>query len=214
MSKERRDMLRAYGAKLVLTDAKKGMLGALEEAERLHSETEGSMILGQFDNAANAYAHYMTTGPEIYEDTDGSLDIFIASIGTGGTVSGVGKYLKEKNSSIKIIGVEPSESPLITKGYSSPHKIEGIGANFIPKNYDPSVVDEIVTVSSAKAMECGRIFAQSEGILVGISSGAALAAAKKLCDSGLYKGKRIVILLPDSGDRYLSGDMYKQSKEV
>ena len=156
----------------------------------------------------------MTTGPEIYEDTDGSLDIFIASIGTGGSVSGVGKYLKEKNSSIKIIGVEPSESPLITKGYSSPHKIEGIGANFIPENYDPSVVDEIVTVSASEAMKFGKIFAHSEGILVGISSGAALAAAKKLAESGLYKGKRIVILLPDSGDRYLSGDMYKQSKEV
>ena len=214
MSIERRAFLSAYGATLVLTEGSKGMKGCIEKAEEIHKNTENSFILGQFDNPSNPLSHYMTTGPEIYEDTDGALDLFIASIGTGGTVSGVGKYLKEKNSSIKVIGVEPTESPLITKGYSSPHKIEGIGANFIPKNLDRSLVDEMVTVSAKEAMECGRTFASSEGILVGVSSGAALAAAKKLCDSGLYKGKRIVILLPDSGDRYLSGDMYKQNKEV
>lgn len=208
MSKERRDMLRAYGAKLVLTDGKKGMLGALKEAERLHSEIEGSMILGQFDNAANAYAHYMTTGPEIYRDTDGEDIVFVATVGTGGTLTGCARYLKEKNPRITVIAVEPESSPLLSKGYAGAHKIQGIGANFVPSVLDRSLIDRIITVSDEDAFRYGREFALSEGIIVGISSGAALSAAVTLAKEDEYKDKTIVALLPDSGDRYLSSEMF------
>lgn len=207
MSVERQMLLKAYGAKIVLTPGSKGMAGAVEESERICKETENAVILGQFDNSDNPLAHYETTGPEIFDDTDGKIDIFIAGIGTGGTISGVGRYLKEKNKNIKIIGIEPESSPVITKGISGVHKIQGIGANFVPKNLDLSVCDEIVTVSNENALSMGNTVAKSEGLLIGISSGAAVSAAVEIAKK--EKDKNIVVLLPDGGEKYLSTEMYK-----
>lgn len=207
MSLERRKLLKAYGAEVVLTDGKLGMQGAVEKAKQLNKTIENSFIAGQFDNPSNVLAHYLTTGKEIWDDTDGKVDVFVACIGTGGTISGVGKYLKEKNNDIKIIGVEPLSSPLINKGVSSPHKIQGIGANFIPKNYDDSVVDEVICASDEDAFNYSKILAKTEGVFVGISSGAALSCAIKLAQNEEYKGKNIVALMPDTGDRYLSTEL-------
>ena len=208
MSVERRMLLKAYGAEIVLTDGKKGMSGAIEKANELAEKYEGSFIPSQFENEANPLAHYETTGPEIWEDTSGEVDIFVAGIGTGGTISGTGKYLKEKNPDIKIVGIEPSDSPLITKGVSGSHKIQGIGANFIPKTFDEKICDEIIAVDAEDAFEAGRSLAEKEGILVGISSGAALHAAKLLAKREGNRGKNIVVLLPDSGERYLSTGLF------
>lgn len=206
MSEERIKLIRAYGAKVVLTDGNKGMAGAIEKAEELHSNIEGSIIAGQFANPSNTYAHITTTGPEIWKDTDGDIDILVAGIGTGGTITGTGKYLKEKNPSIKIIGAEPLSSPLITQGKSGGHKIQGIGANFIPEILDMNIVDEVVAVPDDAALKYGREFALDEGVLVGISSGAALWAAGEIAKK--YPGKKIVVILPDSGSRYLSTEMF------
>ena len=201
-------LMRAYGAELVLTDGSLGMKGAIDKAEQLAAEC-GGVVMGQFENPDNPLAHYETTGAEIWEETNGKIDIFVAGIGTGGTISGTGKYLKEKNSNIKIVGVEPSNSPYLTKGIAGAHGLQGIGAGFIPKTLDTGVYDEVITVSEEEAYAEGRAFAQSEGILVGISSGAALSAAKTLARRDENKGKKIVVLLPDTGDRYLSTDMFK-----
>ena len=208
MSVERQMLMRAYGAELVLTDGSLGMKGAIDKAEQLAAEC-GGVVMGQFENPDNPLAHYETTGAEIWEDTNGKIDIFVAGIGTGGTISGTGKYLKEKNPNIKIVGVEPSNSPYLTKGIAGAHGLQGIGAGFIPNTLDTCVYDEVITVSEQEAYAEGRAFAQSEGILVGISSGAALSAAKKLAQRDENKGKKIVVLLPDTGDRYLSTDMFK-----
>ncbi len=208
MSEERRKLLRAYGAKVVLTDGAKGMEGAVREAERLNAEIDDSIIIGQFDNPSNPQTHYLTTGKEIYQDTDGKIDILVAGIGTGGTISGAGKYLKEKNQKIQIVGYEPESSPLITKGCARAHKIQGIGANFVPKNFDKKVVDIIKTVSDKDAYEYARILARKEGIFVGISSGGAVKCAVDLAKQKENEGKIIVAILPDSGDRYLSTDLY------
>lgn len=208
MSVERQMLMRAYGAELVLTDGSLGMKGAIDKAEQLAAEC-GGVVMGQFENPDNPLAHYETTGAEIWEETNGKIDIFVAGIGTGGTISGTGKYLKEKNPNIKIVGVEPSNSPYLTKGIAGAHGLQGIGAGFIPKTLDTGVYDEVITVSEEEAYAEGRAFAQSEGILVGISSGAALSAAKKLARRDENKGKKIVVLLPDTGDRYLSTDMFK-----
>ena len=208
MSVERRQLLSAYGAEIVLTEGAKGMAGTIEKAEQLKNEIEGSFIPSQFDNPHNPEAHEKTTGPEIWRDTDGKVDIFIACIGTGGTVSGTGRYLKKMNPEIKVIGVEPDESPLITKGYAAPHKIQGIGANFVPDNLDMSVVDEIVTVKGEDAYSACREMAQKQGLLVGISSGAALCAAKKIAQRPENKGKNVVVLMPDSGERYMSVGLF------
>lgn len=208
MSVERQMLMKAYGAELVLTDGSLGMTGAIAKAEQLAAEC-GGIVMGQFENPDNPLAHYETTGAEIWEDTNGEIDIFVAGIGTGGTLSGTGKYLKEKNPNIKIVGVEPSNSPYLTKGIAGAHGLQGIGAGFIPKTLDTGVYDEVITVSEEEAYAEGRAFAQSEGILVGISSGAALLAAKKLAQREENKGKKIVVLLPDTGDRYLSTDMFK-----
>ena len=208
MSVERQMLLKAYGAEIVLTDGKKGMLGSIEKAQELHKEISNSFIPSQFDNADNPEAHYLTTGPEIFLDCDGEIDVFIACIGTGGTVSGIGKYLKEKNKNIKVIGVEPYDSPLITKGVAGPHGIQGIGANFIPENLDMSVIDEVVTAKIDDATALCRLVAKKQGLLVGISSGAALSAAIEISKRNEYKGKRIVALLPDSGERYMSVNLF------
>ena len=210
MSVERRNLLKAYGAELVLTEGAKGMKGAIEKAEELCKEIEGAIILGQFDNPANAEAHYRTTGPEIWEQLDKNVDIFVAGAGTGGTISGTGKYLKEQNSEVKIVAVEPADSPVLSKGTAGPHKIQGIGAGFVPKIMDVEICDEIMTISNEDAFEYGRAFARAEGILVGISSGAALKAAADLAKRPENAGKNIVVLLPDSGDRYLSTPLFSE----
>ncbi len=210
MSVERRNMLKAYGAKLVLTPGKEGMKGAIAKAEELQKEIPGSFIPGQFSNPSNPKAHLLTTGPEIWEDTDGDVDIFVAGVGTGGTVSGIGKYLKSKNPDIQIVAVEPSGSQVLAGEKAGPHKIQGIGAGFIPDTLDTSVYDEIIPVTDEEAFVNGREIARSEGILVGISSGAAAAAARKLAMRPENKGKNIVVLFPDNGDRYLSTPMYTE----
>lgn len=209
MSVERRKLLAALGAKIVLTPGAAGMKGAIDEAEKLRNETPGAVILGQFLNPANPAIHYRTTGPEIYEALDGKVDVFVAGVGTGGTVSGVGKYLKERNSDVRIVAVEPKDSPVLSGGKPGAHKLQGIGAGFIPATYDPKVVDEIVTVETEEAFEATRRLAKTEGILVGISSGAALHAATSIAKKPEYAGKNIVVLLPDTGERYLSTALFE-----
>ncbi len=208
MSIERRNLLKAYGAEIILTEGKLGMSGAVEKAEELAKTIPNSFIAGQFYNPVNPKVHYETTGPEIWRDTDGKVDIFIAGVGTGGTVSGVGKYLKEQNKEIQIVAVEPFDSPLLSKGVAGPHGIQGIGANFVPENLDRDVIDEIITVKTEEAFAAGKKMARLEGVLVGISSGAALHAAKMLALRPENKGKTIVVLLPDTGERYLSTPMF------
>lgn len=208
MSVERINLIKAYGAEVILTEGAKGMTGAIEKAELLHREIPDSIIAGQFINPANPLAHYKTTGPEIWQDTEGKVDIFVAGIGTGGTVSGTGRFLKEKNPDIKIVGVEPASSPFITEGKAGAHKIQGIGAGFIPENLDLNVVDEVITITNEDALKTGNLIAKKEGILVGISSGAALYGAKILAERPENEGKTIVVLLPDSGERYLSTEMF------
>jgi len=209
MSVERRNMLKAYGAELVLTPGTEGMVGAVKKAEELQKEIPGSWIAGQFVNPANPEAHYLTTGPELYDQMDGKIDIFIAGIGTGGTISGTGKYLKEKNPNIKVIGLEPAASPLLTEGHAGPHGLQGIGANFIPDALNREIYDEIVTITDDEAFEMGKFIARNEGILVGITSGAALACAIKVGSRPENKGKNIVCLLPDGGDKYLTTKMFE-----
>lgn len=210
MSVERRNILRAYGAKLVLTEGAKGMKGAIEKATELAAASDNTFIPQQFENEANVKAHYETTGPEIWNDTDGNVDIFVASVGSGGTVSGTGKYLKEKNSNIKVYGVEAAASPVLNGGNAGPHKIQGISAGFIPKIYDKSVVDEVIDIEDDEAFDNGRMLAQTEGLFIGISSGAAISAAIKLAQKDENENKLIVVILPDSGDRYLSTALYHQ----
>ena len=208
MSVERRQLMKAYGAELVLTDGTKGMKGAIEKADELAKEIPNSFIPGQFVNPSNPKAHYETTGPEIFEDTDGEVDIFVAGVGTGGTVTGVGEYLKEKKPSVKIVAVEPESSPVLSKGVAGAHKIQGIGAGFVPEVLDTKVYDEIIPVSNEAAFETGRLIGRSEGVLVGISSGAAAYAAVELAKRPENAGKTIVVLLPDMGDRYLSTPLF------
>lgn len=209
MSAERRTLMTAYGAELVLTDGAKGMKGAIEKAEQLATEIQGAYIPGQFDNPANAKAHFETTGPEIYDDTDGKVDIFVAGVGTGGTITGVGEYLKSKNKDIRIVAVEPIDSPYLSTGKSGAHKLQGIGAGFIPKVLNTDIYDEIIMVHEESAYLASRILAKREGFLVGISSGAALWAAFEIALRPESEGKNIVVLLPDTGDRYLSTEMYQ-----
>lgn len=208
MSVERRNLLKAYGAELVLTDGAKGMKGAIAKADELAKEIPHSFIPGQFVNQANPAAHFATTGPEIWEDTDGKVDIFVAGVGTGGTVTGVGKYLKSKNPNVKIVAVEPATSPVLSMGVAGPHKIQGIGAGFVPETLDTNVYDEIFAVENDDAFATGKAIARAEGVLVGISSGAAVYAATELAKRPENKGKVIVALLPDTGDRYLSTPMF------
>ena len=210
MSVERRMMMKAYGAEIVLSEGSKGMKGATAKAEELHQSIPGSIIPGQFDNSANPRAHYKTTGPEIWEDTDGEVDIFIAGVGTGGTVSGVGKYLKEKKSSVEVIAVEPKGSPVLSEGHPGPHKIQGIGAGFVPKTLDTSIYDKVVTAVEEDAYKAARDMGKREGILVGISSGAALSVAIEEAKKPENEGKTIVVLLPDTGDRYFSTPLFKE----
>ena len=210
MSVERRQLLAAYGAELVLTPAKEGMNGAVKRAEELAAQTPNSFLTGQFNNPANPSAHYRSTGPEIWHDTDGQVDIFVAGVGTGGTVSGVGRYLKEKNPAVKIVAVEPAASPLLSGGTAGGHGLQGIGANFVPENFDRGVVDEVIPVWEKDAYAATRLLAGTEGILVGISSGAALHAAGELARRPENAGKTIVALLPDTGDRYLSTPLFQE----
>lgn len=209
MSVERRRLLSAYGAEIVLTEGVLGMKGAIAKAEELAASIEGSFIPAQFDNSANPEAHYNSTAPEIWKDTDGMVDILVAGVGTGGTVSGIGKFLKEKNKNIKIVAVEPSASPLLSEGRSGAHGLQGIGANFVPENLDLSLVDKIITVSENDAYEAARLLAKTEGILTGITSGAALCAASTLALREENNGKNIVVILPDTGDRYLSTPLFE-----
>ena len=204
MSVERRNLMKAYGAELVLTPGSEGMKGAIAKAKELASQIENSFIPGQFENPANPTAHYKTTGPEIYEQTEGKVDIFVAGVGTGGTISGIGKYLKEKNPEVKVVAVEPASSPVLSTGKGGAHKIQGIGAGFVPETLNTNIYDEIITVENEDAFATGKEMAKTEGILVGISSGAALYAAKELAKREENAGKTIVVLLPDGGDRYLS----------
>lgn len=210
MSAERRTLLKAYGAELVLTPGELGMAGAIEKAEELHAQIPGSIIAGQFDNPANPLAHYLTTGPEIWDDTDGAVDIFVAGMGTGGTVSGTARYLKEQNPAVQVVAIEPAASPLLTKGYTGSHGLQGIGANFVPKNYDASLIDEVIAVAEEDAYRTGRLLARSEGVLAGITSGAALYAAETIAKRPENRGKHIVVLLPDTGDRYLSTPLFQE----
>ncbi len=211
MSVERRKLLKAYGAELVLTEGARGMSGAIEKANELADEIEGSIVLGQFDNPANPAVHKSTTGPEIWDQTDGKVDILVAGVGTGGTITGVGEYLKEKNPEVKVIAVEPAGSPVLSTGNKGTHEIEGIGAGFVPDVLDTAIYDEIITVEDGDAFREGRAFALSEGILVGISSGAALAAARTIAGRAENAGKTIVVILPDSGDRYLSTELFEDA---
>ncbi len=208
MSVERRKLLKAYGAEIVLTEGSKGMAGAIEKAEELAKEIPNSFIPGQFDNPANARAHFLTTGPEIYEDTEGELDFFVAGVGTGGTITGTGQYLKKKNPKIQVVAVEPASSPVLSKGQAGAHEIQGIGANFVPKVLDQKVYDEIMPITNEDSYEFARIVGKAEGILVGISSGAALKAAYDLALRPENQGKSIVVLFPDTGDRYLSTPLF------
>ena len=208
MSVERRNLLKAYGAQIVLTDGAKGMKGAIAKAEELAKETPGSFIPSQFTNQANPAIHEATTGPEIWQDADGKVDVFVAGVGTGGTLTGVGRYLKKQNTGVRVVAVEPETSPVLSQGTAGPHKIQGIGAGFVPETLDTKVYDEVLPISNEDSFKYGRQFAQKEGVLVGISSGAALAAAVQLAKRPEYKGKNIVVLLPDTGDRYLSTELY------
>ncbi len=211
MSIERRNLLKAYGAEIVLTDGAKGMKGAIVKADELAKEIPNSFIPGQFVNPENPKMHYLTTGPEIWEDTAGAVDAFIAGVGTGGTLSGVGKFLKEKNPAVKIIAVEPATSPVLSQGRAGAHKIQGIGAGFVPETLDTNIYDEIIAVENEDAFKFGREFSRAEGVLIGISSGAALAAAVQIANRADFKNKNIVVLLPDTGDRYLSTDLFKDA---
>ena len=208
MSVERRSLLQAYGAQIILTDGNKGMSGAIEKANELQNEIDGAVILGQFENPANPNAHFITTGPEIWEDTDGKVDIFVACVGTGGTLSGTAQYLKSKNPDVQIVAVEPEKSPVLSGGNAGPHKIQGIGAGFIPKTLNTEVIDEIVKVSDDDAMQTANEFSKTEGVLVGISSGAAMWTAMKLAKRVENTGKNIVVILPDSGERYISTGIF------
>jgi len=210
MSKERRNLMKSYGAELVLTEGKLGMTGAIAKAKEICQATPNSFIPSQFDNHANPKAHYLTTGPEIWRDTDGKVDIFVAGVGTGGTLSGVAKYLKEQNPNIEVVAVEPADSPVLSQGKSGAHGIQGIGAGFVPENLDTSLFDRVMTVTTEEAYEAGRNLAKTEGIMVGISSGAALFAAKQIAAEPQNEGKNIVVILADAGDRYLSTDMYNR----
>lgn len=210
MSVERCTIMKAYGAELVLTEGAKGMAGAIAKADELAKEIPGSFIAGQFVNPANPKAHFETTGPEIYEDTDGKVDIFVAGVGTGGTLTGTGRYLKSKNPGVKVVAVEPASSPMLSKGVAGAHKIQGIGANFVPEVLDTTIYDEIIPVPDEAALETGRMIGRSEGVLVGISSGAAVWAAIEIAKRPENEGKTIVALLPDTGDRYLSTEMFAE----
>ncbi|MBQ6973190.1 MAG: cysteine synthase A [Oscillospiraceae bacterium] len=212
MSAERMALLRAYGAELVLTPGKEGMAGAIAKAEAIHAATPGSIIAGQFDNPANPAAHYATTGPEIWADTEGKVDIFVAGVGTGGTISGTGRYLKERKPSVELVAVEPAASPLLSGGQAGPHGLMGIGANFIPKNYDASLIDRVITVREQDAYAAARLLTRTEGVLCGITSGAALWAAEQLARLPENRGRHIVALLPDTGERYLSTPLFQEEK--
>ena len=211
MSAERIALMKAYGAEVILTDGKLGMAGAIQKAEELSKEIEGSIVAGQFTNPANPKAHEKTTGPEIWEDTDGMVDIFVAGVGTGGTISGTGRYLKSQNPNVKVVAIEPADSPVLSKGESGSHKLQGIGAGFVPEVLDTKVYDEIITVTTEEAYTATKTLAKKEGILVGISSGAALSAAIKVANRPENEGKLVVVLLPDTGDRYLSTEMFAEN---